>query len=410
MSGSAPARRLILLGSTGSIGRNTLEVVSHLNAGGSMSFEVVGLATGTNAGELSAQAARFEVAHLALADGARAQGVEGPARVFGGADAAEQLIDAVAQPGDLVVCAMVGAAGIPATLAAIEHGCDIALANKETLVAAGALVMPRVRERDVKLVPIDSEHSAIFQCIAAGRETNEIKRLVLTASGGPFRTWTKQRVDNATVEEALDHPTWSMGPKVTIDSASLMNKALEIIEAHWLFGMDESRIDAVIHPQSIVHSFVEFIDGSVMAQLSPPDMKLPIQYALTWPHRVEGCAKPLPWSDRHRLEFEPVDHDRFPALSQAKRVLAAGGTSGAVFNAANEVAVEAFLTRGVSFGAIAEVVGEVLDAVKPKAVEALSDILQADAEAREAAGELLTARTVQPSVGVVARSSSTPPP
>ena len=235
-------RRVILLGSTGSIGCNTIEVVEHLNRQADWQFEIVGLATGSNAARVAGQAGRFGVRHVAIADGAAAGGLPGIDHVYSGPDAALELVETVAREGDLVVGAMVGSAGLPATLAAIDRGCDIALANKETLVAAGSLVMPLVERRGVHLLPVDSEHSAIFQCLAAGRSIDEVKSLILTASGGPFRTWPRQRVYEATVEETLDHPTWTMGPKVTVDSASLMNKALEVIEAHWLFGMGTDRI------------------------------------------------------------------------------------------------------------------------------------------------------------------------
>ena len=278
---------------------------------------------------------------------------------------------------------MVGSAGVPPTIAAIERGCDIALANKETLVAAGELVMPLVRKHGVNMLPVDSEHSAIFQCLLAGRSIDEVKRLVITASGGPFRTWTKQQIRDAGVADALNHPTWNMGPKVTIDSASLMNKAAEVIEAHWLFDMPASRIEAIVHPQSLIHSFVEFIDGSVIAQMGPPDMKTPIQYALTWPHRASGCSDVMDWASLSRMDFEPVDHDRFGALRLAYRVIETGGTSGAIFNAANEAAVAAFLDGRIGFGQITDLVRDALDAIQPMPAASMDDVMQADAAARE---------------------------
>src|SRR5688500_5041748 len=258
---SSTSRRLIVLGSTGSIGVNTLAVLEHLSRTGAHQFQIVGLAAGASSEALRDQAMKFGVRHAAIADVAQTEPLRGIDAVYAGPDAALQLIEAVAQPGDLVVGAMVGSAGVPAILAAIDRGCDIALANKETLVAAGALVVPRARERGVTLIPIDSEHSAIFQCLDGpnGRSIDSVRRIVITASGGPFRTWSRQRIENASVEQALNHPTWSMGPKVTIDSASLMNKALEIIEAHWLFGLPADKIEIIIHPQSIIHSFVEFV-------------------------------------------------------------------------------------------------------------------------------------------------------
>ncbi len=383
----AAARRLIILGSTGSIGTNALQVVDHLNRL-DCRFTIVGLATGTNSRKLAEQARRFGVRHVAVANGGAAE-CAGFDKVFTGADAALRLVEAVARPGDLLVGAMVGSAGLPATLAAIERGCDIALANKETLVAAGAIVMPLVRRRGVHLLPVDSEHSAIFQCLSAGRGIDEVKRLVLTASGGPFRTWPKERLYHAGVEETLDHPTWNMGPKITVDSASLMNKALEVIEAHWLFGIGPERIDVVIHPQSVIHSFVEFTDGSVVAQLSPPDMRGPIQYALTWPRRMPGCAPTMDWAGAARLELEPVDHDRFGALRLAWRVIEAGGNAGAVFNAANEAAVAAFLERRIPFGMITELVEQALSVVAPGPIETLEDVRRADEAARAEVNEAI---------------------
>jgi 1-deoxy-D-xylulose-5-phosphate reductoisomerase len=299
-----------------------------------------------------------------------------------GPEAAEAMVRDVARPGDLVVAAIVGAAGLPATLAAIEAGCDVALANKETLVAAGPMVMPRVRSRAVRLLPIDSEHSAIFQCLLAGRGRREIARLVLTASGGPFRTWSAARMAEATVDEALAHPTWQMGPKVTIDSATMMNKALELIEAHWLFELPANALEAIIHPQSIVHGFVEYVDGSVLAQLGPPDMRTPIQYALTWPERVAGCGRRLEWDELRRLDFEPVDGERFPAPGLARRVIETGGTAGAIFNGANEAAVAAYLAGRIALGRIVELVADALASLAPGPADSLEAILAADGAAR----------------------------
>ncbi|HWB18904.1 MAG TPA: 1-deoxy-D-xylulose-5-phosphate reductoisomerase [Phycisphaerales bacterium] len=376
-------RRLIVLGSAGSIGVNTLEVVEHLRRTGAAKFEIVGLATGSNAALLAEQARRFNVSAVAIASHDRNDGsLDGIPNLLCGPDAAMRLVQQVAQPGDMVVGAMVGSAGIPATLEAINRGCDIALANKETLVAAGEIVIPRVHETGVALLPIDSEHSAIFQCLLGGRSMNEVRRLVITASGGPFRTWTESRIAEATVEQALNHPTWSMGAKITIDSASMMNKALEVIEAHWLFGLDESRIDVIIHPQSTVHSFVEFVDHSVLAQLGPPDMKTPIQYALTWPARAAGCSQSMDWTRLRSLEFEQVDARKFPAVSMAREVIRLGGTAGAIFNAANEAAVANFLARRIPFGMIYRLVRESLHELPVKPVTSIDDVFLADSEAR----------------------------
>ncbi|MFM7807980.1 MAG: 1-deoxy-D-xylulose-5-phosphate reductoisomerase, partial [Planctomycetota bacterium] len=255
-------------------------------------------------------------------------------------------------------------------------------ANKETLVAAGALVTDLARRKGVELFPIDSEHSALAQCIRSGR-VNELDRVVITASGGPFRTWSAERTANATPAEALRHPTWQMGRKITIDSATLMNKALEIIEAHWLFGLPAERIEAIVHPQSIVHGMAEFRDGSVIAQLSPPDMKLPIQMALTWPDRHAGVAKRLDWTSLRQLDFEQVDHARFPAVRLAHEVIRRGGSSGATLNAANEVAVNAFLQGQIPFGRIAQVVQEALAELPDRPLRTLADAESADRDARD---------------------------
>lgn len=387
-----PSRRLIVLGSTGSIGVNTLGVVEHLRERGLYDFEVVGLATGSNADAVHEQSRRFGVRHVAIANDVHARSDSSGQRcIYTGANAALEMVQAVAQEGDLVVGAMVGSAGVPATLGAIDRGCDIALANKETLVAAGALVMPKVRERGVNLLPIDSEHSALFQCLVSGRSIDEVRRIVITASGGPFRTWSREQTDNATVEQALNHPTWSMGPKVTIDSASLMNKALEIIEAHWLFGLPSAKIEVIIHPQSLIHSFVEFVDGSVLAQLGPPDMRTPIQYALTWPLRLEGCSKRVDWTTLRKMDFEQVDHGRFAAPRLAHRVIETGGTAGAIINAANEAAVTAFLARRIPFGRISMFVQEALEAIAAQPVRTLADVLEADQAARRYVNEAIEA-------------------
>ncbi|MDY7107347.1 MAG: 1-deoxy-D-xylulose-5-phosphate reductoisomerase [Planctomycetota bacterium] len=377
-----PSRRLIVLGSTGSIGVNALEVVDHLHAQGLAELDVVGLAAGANTALLARQAARFGVEHVAVADGGRTSPLDGIDHVYTGSGAAQELVEAIAREGDLLLGAMVGSAGVPATLTAIDRGCDIALANKETLVAAGELVLPRATRKGVHLLPVDSEHSAIAQCLRSGRTVDEVRRLVLTASGGPFRTWEKQRLFSATPEQALRHPTWNMGRKVTIDSASMMNKALEVIEAHWLFDMPASKIEVIVHPQSLVHGFVEFEDGSVAAQLSPPDMRMPIQYALTWPQRLEGCARSMDWTDLRRMEFEPVDDERFPAVRLAYDVIGRGGTAGAVLNAANEAAVTAFLDHRIPFGLIPRLAREALEAIPVRPVERLEDVLEADRLAR----------------------------
>ncbi|MGA1056383.1 MAG: 1-deoxy-D-xylulose-5-phosphate reductoisomerase [Phycisphaerales bacterium] len=375
--------RLLVLGSTGSIGVSTLEVVEHLEAATHRRCEVVALVAGRNAATLAEQARRHRPAAIGLADeSARgALGEVGGAQVHLGEAAALEIVETFARPGDVVMGAMVGAAGIAPTMAAIRKGCRIALANKETLVAAGSLVMGEITRRQGMILPVDSEHSALFQAMRSG-ESREVRRVVLTASGGPFRTWPLERLRNATVADALAHPTWKMGRKVTIDSASLMNKALEVIEAHWLFGLSADRIEAIVHPQSVVHGFAEFVDGSVIAQLSPPDMKMPIQCALTHPERVDGCAARMDWTRLRGLEFEPVDRERFPAIDLAGEVIRRGGSAGAVFNAANEIAVEAFLAGRIGFTRIHGLVAEALDSLPSQSLESLDDVAAADAAAR----------------------------
>jgi 1-deoxy-D-xylulose-5-phosphate reductoisomerase len=403
-------RRLIILGSTGSIGTQAIEVVEHLARCRGDRFEVVGLASGRNAEGLSEQARRLGVRDIAIADERARVDVAG-ARVRRGPDAAEQLVREVEC--DIVLGAMVGAAGLPATLAAVELGRHVALANKETLVAAGALVIPAAVKSGSKLLPVDSEHCGVWQCLQSSKHAErgaggcpplvcgpEVTKVILTASGGPFRTWDKARIEGASPREALNHPTWSMGPKVTIDSASLTNKALELIEAHWLFGLEPQRLGVLVHPQSVVHALVEYADGNVIAQLGPPDMRSPIQYALTWPARPSGISRKLDWRSLSKLEFAEPDLDRFPALSAGFEVIRRGGTAGAVFNAANEAAVQAFLAghdlgpggdgrprvcdglRPIPFGQIAQVSRAALDEVGISPLNTLADALAADAEAR----------------------------
>ncbi|MAX24533.1 MAG: 1-deoxy-D-xylulose-5-phosphate reductoisomerase [Phycisphaeraceae bacterium] len=375
-------RKLIVLGSTGSIGTNTLDVVGHLK-GTSHALEVVGLAAGRNVDLLIKQAREFDVKHVAIADAGLASQLKEAlpgVTVFAGEQSALELVQAV--EAQELVAAVVGSAGLPATMCAARRGMTIGLANKETLVAAGSIVTPAIREHNAKLIPVDSEHSAIFQCLD-GQQGQAIKRIVLTASGGPFREATKEQIQNATVAEALNHPTWDMGPKITIDSASMMNKALEIIEAHWLFDLPSDKIDVIIHPQSVVHSFVEFADNSILAQLGPPDMRTPIQYALTYPQRLEGCSRYMDWTELSGLTFQPPDHDRFGALKLAYEVIDAGGTAGAIFNAANEAAVDAFLKEKIRFGQITDLVAQALSAIPARPVDCLETALEADRQARD---------------------------
>jgi 1-deoxy-D-xylulose-5-phosphate reductoisomerase len=294
---------------------------------------------------------------------------------------------------DLVVAAMVGSAGVHATNRAVELGRDVALANKETLVAAGALIVARAAKSGSRLIPIDSEHAALWQCLTTGEAppytaSGAVSRVILTASGGPFRTWTRQQIWDATPRQALKHPTWSMGRKVTVDSASLINKALEIIEAHWLFGLPGAKIDALVHPQSLVHAIAEYADGNVIAQLAAPDMRTPIQHALAWPHRADGASRKIEWTSLRSLDFEPVDHERFPLMRLAYRAIEEGGTAGAILNAANEAAVGAFLSESnadgaMRFGAVIEAVLDAVEAIKPSPMTTLDDCLEAEALARD---------------------------
>ncbi len=382
-------RRLIVMGSTGSIGVNTLKVVEHLNDATTdelAKIDVVGLAAGRDVRKLIQQAHRFDVKAVAIADtqqGDTLRQALPKAEVYVGPDASRQLVESTEATD--VSAAIVGIAGLPGTLAAVRKGLTVGLANKETLVAAGPLVMPLVGQNQARLIPVDSEHSAVFQCLAGRTQeplNQQLRRIVLTASGGPFRTVDKKIMNHATVEQALNHPTWQMGPKITVDSATMMNKALEIIEAHWLFGLPAEKIQVIIHPQSMIHSFVEFTDNSILAQLGPPDMKTPIQYALAYPHRHHSCSQALDWTTLGTLEFEQPDHDKFAAIALAYKVIEAGGTAGAIFNAANEAAVTAFLNRKIRFGRIVELVDQALAHIQPHSADSLDTILSADQRAR----------------------------
>lgn len=358
-------RRILLLGATGSIGTQTLDVVAaHQDR-----FEVVGLAAGTDEAGLAAQAERFRVTATAL-----------------GAEAAERLVRDV--DADVVVNAITGAAGLGPTLAALECGRTLALANKESLIIGGPVVVPLAAPGQI--VPVDSEHSAIAQCLASGTH-GEVRRLVLTASGGPFRGRSAAELADVTPAQALAHPTWDMGPMVTTNSATLVNKGLEVIEAHLLFDVPFERIEVVVHPQSVVHSMVEYVDGATIAQASPPDMRLPISLALDAPRRIPDVGVPLDWTRAQRWTFDPLDEEVFPAVALAKRVGAAGGTWPAVFNAANEEAVHAFHAGAVPFLGIVGTVAAVLDRYDPPSEPPSRDgVLEADRWAREAALLLLS--------------------
>ena len=381
-------KRIAILGSTGSIGRSTLDVVAHLGA----DCHVCGLSANTSWEPLAEQVRRWRPPTVAMSDPVSARRLReclnGRTEVLTGEEA---MSDLVCRSGcDVIVAAVVGAAGLPAAMAAVEAGKTIALANKETLVVAGSLIVPRLARTGSRLIPVDSEHSAIFQAMQAGRR-DEVKKIYLTASGGPFRTWSTEQMAGASVEDALRHPTWNMGPKITIDSATLMNKALEIVEAKWLFGLPADAIEVVIHPESIIHSMVEYCDGSVVAQLGTPDMRTPIQYALTYPERRPGCSPRLDWSSIRRLHFEPPDLERFPALQLGYEAARRGGTAGAVLNAANEAAVQAFRERRIAFGQVVPLVAEALRNHRLVEAPALSDLLAADRWARDEVFRCLTA-------------------
>jgi 1-deoxy-D-xylulose-5-phosphate reductoisomerase len=370
-----------VLGSTGSIGRSALEVIQASDG----RLRAVALVARSNTELLKQQAASARPRWIVVTDPEASAAADfsslGPGvEILSGQEAVTRVV-AEAEV-DVVLSAIVGRAGLEGTWAALEAGKTVALANKESLVVAGPLVTGLARQNGTRILPVDSEHSAVFQALQAGHR-EEVKRVVLTASGGPFRTYRPEQLAEVTVTDALDHPTWDMGPKITIDSATLMNKALEIIEARWLFELAPEQIGVVIHPQSIVHSLVEYVDGSVIAQLSPPDMRLPIQYALTWPERRPGVAEKLDWGQAMRLEFEPPDFDRFPALKLGLEVARAGGSAGAVFSAANEAAVAAFLAGDLGFHEIVPVCQRVLNNHQFDPNPTLEQLLELDRWARQ---------------------------
>jgi 1-deoxy-D-xylulose-5-phosphate reductoisomerase len=371
----------VVLGSTGSIGVSCLDVIAHLPD----HLTAAGLSAHTRWEEVFSQAARYRPRWVAVTDPEAARRadrrrLDRRTQLLAGPDS---VLTMVADPDvDVVVTAIVGAAGLAGTWAALEAGKTVAVANKETLVMAGPLVMDLAARRGARVLPVDSEHSAIFQAMQAGRPA-EVARVVLTASGGPFRGRSRAQLADVTVEEALCHPTWRMGPKITIDSATLMNKALEVIEARWLFGLAPEQIEVILHPESVIHSFVEFRDGSVLAQLSPPDMRLPIQYALTWPERLPGPARRLAWSDLGAWHFEQPDLESFPGLQLGYEVARRGGTCGAVLNAANEAAVSRFLGGEVRFLDIPRVCRDVLESHHYSARPSLAELHAADRWARQ---------------------------
>ncbi len=391
-------KRVVVLGATGSIGESALKVAHDIPE----RMEIVGLAANSNAQKLAAQANRVRPKALCLVDESKIEelrtALQYEPQIFPGEQGLIQI--ACLAEAEMVLVAVVGTGGLQPALAAIEAGKDLAVASKEILVMAGEIVMREAQKRGVQILPVDSEHNAIFQCLDSQRErptsnpqrptsNEEVRRLILTASGGPFRETPANEFGGITVEQALKHPTWNMGPKITIDSATLFNKGLEMIEAHWLFGVEMKRVEVVIQPQSIIHSMVEFTDGSVLAQLSHSDMCFPIQYAVTWPERVPNSLPPLDFGKLGQLEFATPRYQDFPALNLARRAGEAGGTMPAVLNAANEIAVSAFLERKISFPRIWQTVEQVMDLHTNVAHPDLDEILRADQWARGEAASIV---------------------
>jgi 1-deoxy-D-xylulose-5-phosphate reductoisomerase len=372
-------KKISILGATGSIGKSTLDLIERSRD----EFEVVALTASVNVDALADAARRTNAKMAVIADEGRLTELETAlqgthCRAAAGVDA---LIEAAAGDAELVVAAIVGCAGLKPTMAAVEAGKTVALANKEALVTAGDLMTEAVRKNAATLLPVDSEHNAIFQSLA-GSHIDQVSRIILTASGGPFRTATAERMRNATPAEAVAHPNWSMGAKISVDSATLMNKGLELIEAHYLFGLPSDRIDILVHPQSVIHSLVEYVDGSVLAQLGSPDMRIPIAYALAWPDRMSTPAQRLDLAAISRLDFEEPDLERFPALRLAREALEAHGSAPAVLNAANEVAVASFLEGGIKFPDIVRLVETALQQNDRPAPQSIEDVFEIDQDVR----------------------------
>jgi len=371
-------KKISILGSTGSIGVQTMDVAKNLG------IKVVGLSANSNVDLLEKQIKEFEPEYASIADETLAGKLRNrlPAyktKILTGAEGLKKI--ASLPEADLVVAAIVGIAGLEPVMEAVKSGKNIALANKETLVTAGSIVMQEAKKNNVRIIPVDSEHSAIFQCLM-GNNIDEVERIILTASGGPFRGKSIKELQHVTVEETLKHPNWSMGRKITVDSATLMNKGLEVIEARWLFDIEPERIQVLIHPESVVHSMVEFVDGSLVAQLGPADMRLPIQFAVTYPHRVCNNYKRLDWTRYGRLTFENPDMETFRCLKLAYSALKAGGTMPAVMNGANEAAVALFLERKIGFMDIPEIIESAMKNHKTIASPTMEDIIQADLSAK----------------------------
>ncbi len=391
MRGIGGLKNISILGSTGSIGQSTLAVVEKFPD----RFKIVALAAGNNIDVLEQQVRRFKPALASVASNSSAEILRKRCsdlrvRILSGVDGMIQV--AAAAETDITVSAVVGTAGLVPTLAAIRAGKTIALANKEVLVAAGELVVAECRNRGVKLLPVDSEHSAIFQCLHAGAGT-DVRKLILTASGGPFRRFAKKDLAKVTPAQALRHPNWSMGRKITIDSATLMNKGLEVIEARWLFDVEPEKIKVLVHPQSIVHSMVEYIDGAVVAQLGTPDMKGPIAYALSYPERLDKASPALDLAAVGTLSFEEPDSSRFPCLDHAYDALRAGGSMPAVLSAANELAVKYFLDEKIGYDDIAHVIKMTMAAHVPSPIKTVDDALKADLWARQEAEKIIETKT-----------------
>ncbi len=376
--------KIAILGSTGSIGTSTLEVIEKYPE----KYQVVGLAAGNNAELLQEQVEKFkpEAVSLSNSSGADLLNVSSGTEILSGIEGACRI--AAMSEADVVVVAISGSAGLLPTLAAVQAGKTVALANKESLVMAGELIISEAKKNNAKLIPVDSEHSAIFQLLK-GKNTADVKNIILTASGGPFLGASIKDLENVTLEEALKHPRWKMGNKVTIDSASMMNKGLEVIEAHFIFGMPADKIKVIVHPQSIIHSMVEFIDGTVFAQLSHPDMKAPIAYALSCPDRLDDIVEPMSFGEIGKLTFEDPDHEKFPALKLAYRALETGGLMPVVMNSANEVAVQKFCDGGISFNTIPKLTEQVMASFDNKTGMTLDNIIETDSWARDLAESMV---------------------
>jgi len=383
-------KNLAVVGSTGSIGQNTLRVVEHLPE----LFKVFALAANSAVAQLAAQTAAFRPAVVAITDPARidefcrcCRELKAPVpEVVTGDEGLGQIVSAADV--DIVVSAAVGAAGLRPTYSAVAAGKIVALANKESMVIGGELLRRTAERTGARIIPVDSEHCAVDQCLRSGKH-GEVRRLILTASGGPFRETPAEQFPKITPEQALKHPTWQMGRRITIDSATLMNKGLEVIEARWLFDILPEKIDIIVHPQSVVHSMVEFVDGSVVAQLGTADMRQPIQYALTYPERLESSVAALDWVAVSRLDFAPPDRQKFPCIGLAYEAIRIGGTAPAVVNAADEVAVGAFLDRKIQFSDIPKMIGATLEAHKIRGADRLETIIEADTWARQHVGGML---------------------